>query len=46
MSHIDTWATIYSEQFCHAFGFERLGEKHLPEGSREIIFIEMRRRLL
>ena len=42
---IDTWATFYSERFYRAFGFERTGEIHLPDGRSEIILIEMKKNL-
>ena len=42
---IDTWATFYSEKFYHAFGFERKGEIHLPDGRSEIVLIVMKKNL-
>ncbi len=43
---IDTWATFYSVPFYRSFGFEKIREIHLPEGTDEIILIEMRKWLL
>ena len=43
--NIDTWATFYSERFYRAFGFEKTGEIHLPDGKSEIVLIEMKKNL-
>ena len=40
---IETWATYYSEKFYRAFGFERIGEIHLPDGRSEIVLIVMKK---
>ena len=45
ITSLDTWATFYSERFYRAFGFEKTGEIHLPDGMSEIILIVMKKDL-
>lgn len=45
LTKIITWSTMYAEDLYASFGFEREREVHLPEGSREIVLLEMSKKL-
>lgn len=45
LTSLITWATLYSETFYCALGFEKLGKICLPKDRKDIVLIEMRKRL-
>ncbi len=45
LTKIITWSTLYAERLYASFGFEKEREICLPEGSRDIILVEMSRQL-
>ena len=45
LTKIVTWSTMYAENLYASFGFKREREVCLPEGSRDIILIEMGKKL-
>ncbi len=45
LTKIITWSTMYAEDLYASFGFKREREVCLPEGSRDIILIEMGKKL-
>ena len=45
LTKIITWSTMYAEDLYYSFGFEKEREVCLPEGSRDIILVEMCKKL-
>lgn len=42
---IKTWSTFYAESFYHSFGFIKKKKIFLPEGTKDVILIEMEKDL-
>jgi len=45
VTKIITWSTMYAEDLYSSFGFEKEREVLLPEGSRDIVLVEMSKKL-
>ncbi len=45
LTQVITWSTMYAEDLYSSLGFEREREVFLPEGSSDIVLVEMSKRL-
>jgi len=41
LKSIKTWSTIYAENFYKSFGFKKIKDIYLPEGTKDVVLIEM-----
>jgi N-acetylglutamate synthase-like GNAT family acetyltransferase len=46
LKNIITWSTIYAEDFYKSFGFEKIKKISIPEETKDIILIEMKKDLM